>query len=278
MLLSMVVLPIQAMLYRQGREAPERLLFFPNAKALHVYALGYENAMADLLWMRTLAYFGGHYESDKNYRYLAHMLDIITQLNPHHRSAYYMAATVLPWVAGEVEASERLLIRAMVHMPEEGEWSYRLGLVRYLFDDDKVTAGHWLARAIAHGYINRMSAALAAKLKSAAGGLQAAHAFLIEAIRRTSDRRTRAYLAEQLAKVDTERILRRLERRVDALGVRVIGSVGQLRDLGLTWPDPLPDGGHVVVRDGRLYSSASMHRFSLHESRKLRALRRRRIQ
>ncbi len=268
---------LQAALYERGKEAPERLLFFPNAKALHAYALGYENAMADLLWMRTLAYFGGHYESDKNYRYLAHMLDVITRLNPRHRRAYYMAATVLPWVAGEVDASERLLIRAMVNMPEEGEWAYRLGFVRFLFDDDRVSAAHWLARAVAHGYINQLSAALAASLQQAVGGLDAAHDFLVRSIRHTRDQRTRAYLKEQLVRVDTERILRALEAALNRLGIGHPGSVAQLRGLGLRWPDPLPDGGHVVIKDGRLYSSATMRRFSLHESRKARKLRRRRM-
>jgi len=261
--------------YRLRVVQQESLLYFPNAKALHAYALGYENAMSDLLWMRTLAYFGGHYMGDRDYRHLAYMLDVITQLNPRHQSAYYMAATVLPWISGAGQESDRLIIRAMVNMPDKGQWAYYLGLNQYLFNDDKSTASHYLARAISQHFMNRMSIALAAKLRSAAGGLSAAREMLKRSIAVTTDARLSAYLGEQLKKVETEVILRRLDDqlRQKNMDKQVITSVKQIRQMGLRWPDVLPDGGHVVMDEQRnLHSSASPQRFRLHVSGRVRSL------
>ena len=212
---------------------------------------------------------------DRDYRHLAYMLDVITQLNPRHQSAYYMAATVLPWISGAGQDSNRLTIRAMVNMPDKGQWAYYLGLNQFMFRDNKRIASHYLARAISQHFVNRMSVALATKLRSAAGGLSAAHDMLKRSISVTTDVRLKAYLGEQLKKVETEVILRRLDDQLrrQNMDKHTITSVKQIRKMGLRWPDVLPDGGHVVMdKQGTLISSTSPLRFKLHVSTRVRAL------
>jgi len=147
---------------------PERLLYFPAVVPSHF--MPHAHALADLLWMRTLAYFGSHLSGDRNFHFLARMLDVVTRLHPRFRPAYSMAASVLPWMAGAVHDSRLLLIRAMVQMPEEGRWAYNLGLNFYLFSNDRAKAAHYLQRAMIRGYINPLSASLATALQAAAGG------------------------------------------------------------------------------------------------------------
>ena len=250
-----------------GYRPPERLLYFPVVAPAH--SMPHAHALADLLWMRTLAYFGGHFTGDRDFRHLARMLDVVTRLHPRFRPAYSMAASVLPWMAGAVRDSRLLLIRAMVHLPEEGRWAYELGLNFYLFNNDRGKAAHYLRRAVERGFVNPLSASLATSMQAAAGGLGMARLMLLQAMKRTSDARMRSFLREQLRRVDTEAILRRLESELGRLRKRRrIQSLAAMRRLGLRWPQTLPDGGRLVMdRSGTLHSSASPRRLRLAVSR-----------
>ena len=258
------------------RSQKEHLYYFPNARALHAYALGFDHAVADLLWMRTLAYFGGHYQTDQDYRYLANMLDVITQLNPHHASAYYMAAVVLPWMVGALAESHALLLRAMVNFPEDGRWAYYLGVNQFLFASNRKLARHYLVRAVQHGYVNRFSAMLAARLQAETGTLEGARTFVRQLLGNRQDSRMRAYLEAELKNIETEIVLRRVDRQLARLGPppHHTADLQKLRRMGVALPRTLPDGGRLLIGpDGLSRSSRSPHRYSLHESRRLRQLR-----
>lgn len=255
---------LNASLYRTHQSADEHLLYFPNARALHVYAMGFENFAANVLWMRTLAYFGGHLLSDQDFRYLAYMLDIITRLNPYHRSAYYMASSVLPWVEGGLGDSLRLGRRAMAYLPKEGRWPYHLGLNAYLFQDQRQVAVHYLERAVKRGYSHRWTAALAIRLRTEAGKVESAAQFLRSMLQRQQDAGMRKYLEGQLRSVETELVIRRLEKYATDMS-----GIDDLRRAGLRWPHPLPDGGQLVMSEnGRLYSSHTPGRLKLFRSRR----------
>lgn len=259
--------------YRQHEEAQESLLYFPNAKSLHVYTLGYDRAMAKLLWMRTLAYFGGHYATDQDYRYLAYMLDVITRLNPRFEPAYYMGAVTLPWMVSAFEESASLLIRAMNYLPEDGIWPYYLGFNQYLFADNRPAAEHYLARAVSRGYINRFSTALAAKMRAEAGSLEAARDFLLQVLQNKQDENLKEYLLKEVRAIETEIVLHHVERLLQTLHVRTHSKqdLNALAHAGWKFPDILPDGGKIDIRpNGEVYSTANPKRYRLHVSKKQR--------
>ena len=62
-------------------------------------ALGWRNALADVLWFRTISYFGAHYRSDHTYPWLASMCDLVTDLDPRAEHVYRFAGVILPWEA-----------------------------------------------------------------------------------------------------------------------------------------------------------------------------------
>ncbi len=267
---------VKAAYVESPRGQKEHLYYFPNAKALHAYALGFDHAVADLLWMRTLAYFGGHYQTDQDYRYLANMLDVITQLNPRHTAAYYMAAVVLPWMVGALAESRALLHRAMVNFPEDGRWAYYQGINQFLFAGNRELARHYLVRAVKHGYVNRFSAMLAARLQAEAGTLESARTFVRQLLGNRQDSRMRAYLEAELKRIETEIVLRRIDRQLARLGPapHSAADLQRLRDMGVELPHTLPDGGRLIIGpDGLSRSSRSRLRYTLHESRRLKLLR-----
>lgn len=69
----------------------------PSGKFLKPLALGYDQVVADLLWMKTISYFGGHFMSDKQYPWLAHMLNLIIDLDPRFDFPYYFGGLFCRW-------------------------------------------------------------------------------------------------------------------------------------------------------------------------------------
>ncbi|MDX8396423.1 MAG: hypothetical protein R8K22_08425 [Mariprofundaceae bacterium] len=277
-----VILPLILASYYQNQqqfekqhESTDTLLYFPNEKKSKNYAPGYEKAISNLLWMQTLAYFGTHYAKDQDYRYLVHMLNTITHLNPHHQEAYLMASSILPWMASESEEAIQLLIRGMVSNPKNGMWPYFLGLNLYLFKNNKNVAAHYLQRAIHLGFAVHMTTSLTARLKAETSGIEGAQQWLKEMLRKHKDKNMRAFLNDQLKAVKTEITLRRLDQLIAQLQYKKI-NIHQLETLKLyiqNWPATLPDGGIITMnKTGQLLSSKSSVRFKLHKSKKIQRL------
>jgi len=248
----------------------EQVLYFPAQEGFRLFTAGYDRVIADMLWMRLLAFFGGHYTDPTSLGNLGNMLAAITDLNPRHESAYYMSAVILPWMAGDLSASRRMVARAMAWRPREGRWDYFMGFNQYLFAGDKKTAAHYLERAIRKGYVNQLTASLATRLKAEAAGLQEARAYLLRTLAGKQDEKVRKFLQRQLLAVETEILLRQLDQFVARLlsqGVP-IRSLQALKEAGASWPDTLPDGGRLTIdKDGSLFSSANPGRLKLFRSR-----------
>jgi len=248
----------------------EQVLYFPAQEGFRMFTAGYDRAIADMLWMRLLAFFGGHYTDPASLANLGNMLAAITDLNPRHESAYYMSAVILPWMANDLSASRRMVARAMAWRSGEGRWDYFMGFNQYLFAGNKRIAAHYLERAIRKGYVNQLTASLATRLKAEAAGLSEARAYLLRALAGRQDEKVRKFLRRQLLAVETEMLLRQLDQfmaRLSSQGVP-IHSLQALREAGASWPAVLPDGGRLAIgKDGTLFSSANPGRLKLFRSR-----------
>ncbi len=68
----------------------------PSPQLLEKLSLGYQNFLANILWIETIAYYGGAIEK-ADYNYIQRLLSAIIQLNPNAEHAYYLADTAIPW-------------------------------------------------------------------------------------------------------------------------------------------------------------------------------------
>ena len=50
------------------RDQEEKLLYLPSGKYLKPASLGFDTLVADLLWIKAIGYFGGHYLTDRSYK------------------------------------------------------------------------------------------------------------------------------------------------------------------------------------------------------------------
>lgn len=116
-------------------------------------ALGYDQLVADVFWMRAVVYFGGQRRSesqDKNYDLLFPFLELVTLLDPRFTLAYRFGSIFLsephPGGPGRPDLAIELLRRGLEHAPR---WEYArdIGFVYAWTYRDYKTAADWFRKA-----------------------------------------------------------------------------------------------------------------------------------
>ena len=160
--------------------APSSMSLIPQCEKIRPYLLGFHTVYADYLWLRTTIYFGSHFITDQQYKWLVHMVDLVTRLNPNFYPAYEFAGLMLPDICKDPDAA-RVILERGVSSTVERKWKlyYYLGMIYYRYYDDRQTAASYIARAAAQpnspGY---KMAGVAATLFKKAGAPEEGREFL----------------------------------------------------------------------------------------------------
>ena len=99
-------------------------LYLPRGEYVKFLSLGYDMVVADILWLRAIQAFGGHYLGDRNYEGIINLFDVITDLNPYFIDAYLFGNTVIGEEAGQKEKGLVLINKGISKTLRR---SYRLG-------------------------------------------------------------------------------------------------------------------------------------------------------
>lgn len=244
-----------------AREHGAELIYLPPPWFLRAVALGYEHALADVLWFRTIGYFGRHYRSDRVYPWLASMCNVVTDLDPQAEHVYRFGGVLLPWEANRIDDGVALLEKGTRNMPQSWRLRYLLGFSYYFFVGDLATASRTLRAATllpgAPAYVMR----LATIVSAANQGPESVIEFLTEF--EHADRN------DEFGNAIRERIRQlALSRDVDVLEVavrtfqdrfkRVPANLEELVSAGIVAALPRePFGGEYILdaRTGRVRSS-----------------------
>lgn len=248
-------------------------VYLPKAEYLRPMSLGWQNVLADVLWFRTINYFGSHYQGDRTYPWLAHMCDLVTDLDPLALHVYRFAGVILPWEAEQADAGIRILEKGVRHLPDSWLLHYFLGFNYYFFKDDHARALEYLERAVALPGVHPSIARLAARLAAHQYGPDATLAFLQEMQESAGSSDVREVLAEQMREAQLAADLTRLGAARDAYRERAGRepvSVQALVDAGLLAAAPAdPFGGQYEFDPdtGAPRSSTGRTPSKLHQSR-----------
>jgi hypothetical protein len=68
--------------------------YLPPRPVLRAASLGYNEALADLIWVKTVLYFGERVTGNRKYQYLHRYLDAVIALDPHFKRVYLWAGSV----------------------------------------------------------------------------------------------------------------------------------------------------------------------------------------
>lgn len=114
--------------------------YLPPAQWLRAMSLGFNEAAADLVWIKTLVYFGGQWETNKEKgesNFTMNYLGTAAQLDPRFRSIYTTGSAITLFQdRGKVSEKTvkntiELLERGVLEYPGDGDILFNLGFMHY---------------------------------------------------------------------------------------------------------------------------------------------------
>lgn len=195
-------------------EKIEELAQLPRGKYLKPALVGYHHLGADLLWLRILQVWGKKKNTDNEYEWMYHALDVITTLDPQYAYAYYVGGVALTNYVNRPDLSNRLLEKG--HHENPGEWNlpFLLGYNHYFILGDATKGAEYIGRAALTPGAPDFLPGLATRMHAEAGNPDVALQFLEALWKENPGLAVREKLETRAKEVMIERDLRMLERAI----------------------------------------------------------------
>ncbi len=168
--------------YRPRPALSEQVRFIPSGDFASTACLGFDATAADLLWIRTVMYFGENYDgSDDNtwYVWVYYMVDLVTDLDPHFTAPYKYGGTMLRIDPSWVDASNLIMAKGMASNPDYWYFPFSIAM-NYFLRDEVETAAHYATLAAASPDAPFYMANLAASMLNDSNHREVALRFLEE--------------------------------------------------------------------------------------------------
>ncbi len=255
----------------RGNTDSDGPIYLPRAEFLRPLSLGYHNVLADILWFRAISYFGEHYRSDRTYPWLAHICELVTDLDPQAEHVYRFAGLILPWEAGDIEGGIAILEKGTRAIPQSWELAYYLGFTHFFFKNDFPTAARHLRRAATLPGAHPGTARLAAILTTEAAGPATTMAFLRDLEQNLDSPQVRGVLQRNLRETAAAAALASLNNAIAAYTsaagepprtLEQVVAAGHLRSIPI---DPF-GGKFEIGPDGQAHSDTGKHPPRAHTS------------
>ena len=179
----------------------EGLAQLPQGEYLKPALLGYHHLGADILWLRLLQVIGKKRNSEDEYEWIYHALDVVTTLDPQYAYAYYAGGVILGDLANRPDLSNRLLERGVKANPDEWNIPFLLGYNHYFLLGDPAKGAQYIMQAASLPGGPSYLPGLATRMAAEAGSPETALAFLEVRLRETQDPEMREFLANRMKEV-----------------------------------------------------------------------------
>ncbi len=165
----------------------ESLLYLPSGEYLQPLSLGYQLVLADMLWVKTITYFGSHFMGDGEYPWLYHILSLIIDLDPRYDFPYYFGGVVLSLEAAQAENANKILARGIEAYPDKWEYPFYIGFNHYYHRGDAAAAVPYIEKAAKLPGAPEFVQSLVGTLYMKSGADEIALKFFRDAYRNTND-------------------------------------------------------------------------------------------
>jgi tetratricopeptide (TPR) repeat protein len=246
---------------RRGPVAQEAL-YVSSPTVLRRLSLGYTGLLADIYWTRAVQYFGvQHHSGSSDYRLLAPLLEVTTELDPRLLPAYQFGANFLapkpPSGAGLPGEALALMKFGIEHNPDQWRLYYNLGFLYYTELKDYAKAADAFAAGAKLPKTNEVMPILAARMAQHAGEFETARILWSSTYKTTGDVLVRQNAIEHLIALQVDEDVTRLEEAVQKYREqkgRLPGSMGDLERAGLIHGTPADPKGrpYRLMPDGRI--------------------------
>jgi tetratricopeptide (TPR) repeat protein len=246
---------------RRLTEAQEAL-YIRSPQVLRRMSLGYTGLLADIYWTRAVQYFGEqHYSGTGDFRLLAPLLEVTTELDPRLFPAYEFGANFLapkpPSGAGLPGAALSLLKYGVEHNPNQWRLYYNLGFLYYTEFKDYAKAADAFAQGAKLPVTNVYMPILAARMAQHAGEFDTARMLWRMTYDNTKEPRIKQNAVEHLLALQVDEQVTQLEQVVDRYRQqtgRFPAGIGDLESAGFIRGTPTDPTGHPykLMADGRI--------------------------
>ena len=185
-------------------EEDRELSYFPSGVLLEPIVCGFDNVVADLLWLRAIQYYGRHRQTDLVFDKAGHVFTALTNLDPHFIEAFRFGALVLIDDAGEEEQGYELLRRGIRENPDHGGLYFDLGFHCYM-NERYDRAAVYFKTASRKEDAPEKAARFAAFAQNRQGNLDVAEELWSEIYEGTENERTRASAEHALRSIAAAR-------------------------------------------------------------------------
>ncbi|MFZ5864019.1 MAG: hypothetical protein ACOYXR_14430 [Nitrospirota bacterium] len=235
------------------------------APVLRLASLEYHNLVADLLFSRTLSFYGGKRHrgetiDEATYRTIYQRLSAASDLDPYFVDPYYFGEAVLAWEAHLPREANALLDRGRISRPDDWVMPFFMGFNAFYFLQDNALASKYLMEAARRPGSAPLIGLLATRVASKSGSAEVAVAFLDEFAARTSDRATRDKIQRRAHALQGIVILEQAMRRYrQAFGVGP-SDLGALVERGVLSALPVdPYGGeYYITPEGNIWTTSDL--------------------
>jgi tetratricopeptide (TPR) repeat protein len=256
------VATLQAMDRLRTRPEAEQTLYIRSAKVLQRLSLGYTGLLADVYWTRAVQYFGyQHHRNSNDFRLLAPLLRMTTELDPHLIPPYQFGANFLaqkpPNGAGMPNEALALMQYGIEHNPDNWRLYYNLGFLYFTEFKDYAKAAEAFTAGAKLPVTNGFMPVLAARMAQHAGEFDTARLLWYTTYQSTSDGAIRDNAVKHLAALRVDEDVTHLEELVQkyrAQMKRQPGSISDLERVGFIHGTPTDPNGkpYRLTPDGRI--------------------------
>jgi tetratricopeptide (TPR) repeat protein len=246
---------------RRQREG-EQTLYIRSGTVLRRLSLGYTGLLADIYWTRAVQYFGyQHHRNSGDFRLLAPLLQVTTELDPHLIPPYQFGANFLaqqpPTGAGLPGEALALMKYGVEHNPDNWRLYYNLGFLYFTEFKDYAKAGEAFAAGAKLPVTNEFMPVLAARMAQHAGEFETARMLWYTTYQSTNDGAIRDNAVKHLIALRADEDVTRLEEVVQKYRQqtkRLPESMSDLERAGFIDGTPADPNGkpYRLMPDGRI--------------------------
>lgn len=250
----------------------DELMYFPNGQALRLISFGFDNTLADILWFQTVSYFGKHYRSDKNYAWLEHMCQVVTDLDPAHMDIYEFCSLLLAWENNKPQKAAQLLEKAINFKPDYWRNYYLRGMTSIIFklDTDQALKDFIAASKLPDCpvFMKELASRKLGKLQSPEDTIS----FLKDMAERATEDSQKAALTERYKLALYEKNIIDLERYVESYQQQkgnLPSNLKNLSEIGIVindFSDPF-GGMYFITPEGKILSTSNKELLYLFKER-----------
>lgn len=231
----------------------EEFLYLPKVEYIKTASLGYDQVVADLLWLKTVQHIGEKKISSQGYEWIYKAIDTVTSLDPKFQSPYEVGGLILS-MSNKVELSNRLFTKAFENNPDAWQFPFYLGFNYLYYLKDYKQAAEWTSRAAAIKGSPYYLPLLASRLYVQAEDPAYALEFLSRMYENTSDEKVREGLLQRINLLKAEVEIRVMQQAADFFRKKTGAApktLGELVSSGLLKYIPEePNGGRYYI-DGQ---------------------------